>query len=555
MKRAGIYIIVCLLFLTAFTEILLAIDDYISPATIPPSSRQSGLLRSPDPIDNSSNLLVTGNVGRGQYFRGVVPYSAPTYFGETLPSSSLDSFLRDSAGPEDFGRYTTGYKPYYSPTQTVTTTTPGTSVVVGPSTTNIGSFTAQSYPYFTGVSTTRRDAMLDPAYAISSARLRPMSMTREEMEELISSEIVDYSPEKLTEQEYQDQPEIADYSSEKLTDRQYQNREEQFRRDLNQLSDKSTELAKSLTGLDNSLSSTAVKTLDSNLPAANRLLETPPQKMQQSEKMAETTFALPEELDLDKQLDVYDSMKQQLDSLQQQLDLAMTEPQALGEAGQSQVDYSAKGETAEQQTQQLSQAEKLAQTNLSVARTKAILGPYETFASFSKNKFNQNMRAAELYLKQGKYYRAADAYTLASLYKPDDPLAYAGKSHALFAAGEYMSSALFLSRALQIFPDYAGLKVDIVAMVGDRDMLETRVVELEEWLSKSGAPELQFLLAYVYHQMDRPREAGEAINAAYKKMPQVPAVLALKKAIEDSPPADENSSQRITDDTKPSLGW
>ncbi|GAI11990.1 unnamed protein product, partial [marine sediment metagenome] len=103
------------------------------------------------------------------------------------------------------------------------------------------------------------------------------------------------------------------------------------------------------------------------------------------------------------------------------------------------------------------------------AKAREILGEHKTFASFAEDKFNRHMRAAEEYLKRGRYYRAADAYTLAAIYKPDDPLAYAGKSHALFAAGEYMSSALFLSRALEIFPEYAQFKIDLVAMVGDKD--------------------------------------------------------------------------------------
>jgi hypothetical protein len=56
MKRPGIYIIVGLLFLTAFSETLLAVENYISPATIPPSSRREGLIRSPGAIDGSGNL-------------------------------------------------------------------------------------------------------------------------------------------------------------------------------------------------------------------------------------------------------------------------------------------------------------------------------------------------------------------------------------------------------------------------------------------------------------------------------------------------------------------
>jgi hypothetical protein len=50
--------------------------------------------------------------------------------------------------------------------------------------------------------------------------------------------------------------------------------------------------------------------------------------------------------------------------------------------------------------------------------------------------------------------------------------------------------------------------------------------------------------------MDRPQPAKEAIDAACEKMPQAPAVLALKKAIEDSQTADKGSSQRITNDVE-----
>ena len=142
------------------------------------------------------------------------------------------------------------------------------------------------------------------------------------------------------------------------------------------------------------------------------------------------------------------------------------------------------------------------------------------------------MKAAEDYLTKGKYYRAADSYTMASLYKPDDPLAYAGKSHALFAAGEYMSSALFLYRALEIFPEYALFKIDIETMVAGRDKLESRVVDVEQWLEKSGSAELQFLLSYIYYQMGRLDQAKKAIDAAHEKMPESPAVKALKKAID-----------------------
>jgi tetratricopeptide (TPR) repeat protein len=531
MKKSGTYI-VGLLFFAAFSETALAVEDSISPATIPPSSRQGGLIRTPNPVNQSGNLLITGNVRGGKYFRGVVPYRASTDFRGTLPSSSLDSFLRDSAGSEDIGGYTSVYKPFYSLTQTVTTKVPGHSGVSGTSTADIGGYTAQ-LPAI-GTSPPRSASMLNTVAGVSLKRWRPMSMTQQELEKLISSDITAYS-----------QSLAAARQVPGLTDLQYQARIEQFKRDPNQVSEK-------IAGLKERLTSQVSSVTEKPTGEVPWWLETPTQKEQaykeSYEESAETPFIAPPVLNKLLDIDVYEQMKQQLDKLQKDLErLAVQQPQKT--AGPATVEGGRKA--AEEQAQESSQAGRLAEVSLAAARAKGILGPYETFASFSEDKFNQHMRAAEQYLKQGKYYRAADAYTLASIYKSDDPLAYAGKSHALFASGEYMSSALYLSRALQIFPEYVRFKIDIVAMVGDKDTLDTRVADVEEWLKKTDAPELYFLLAYVYYQMDKPQSAKEAIDAASEMMPDAQPVLVLKKAIEAQlPPAGDNI-QRTADDAEP----
>jgi tetratricopeptide (TPR) repeat protein len=118
------------------------------------------------------------------------------------------------------------------------------------------------------------------------------------------------------------------------------------------------------------------------------------------------------------------------------------------------------------------------------------------------------------------------------IYGPDNPQALVRRSHALFAAGEYMSSALFLSRALAIRPDYAKSKIDLATLLGDRSRLAGRIAELEQWSAKSGSPQLGLLLGYVYFQTGRLGEASKAIEAAHTKMPQSPAVAAIKAAID-----------------------
>ena len=147
----------------------------------------------------------------------------------------------------------------------------------------------------------------------------------------------------------------------------------------------------------------------------------------------------------------------------------------------------------------------------------ALVGVHKSFATQANDKFNYYMRTAEEFLKQGKYYRAVDAYTLASIYKPDDPLAYAGRAHALFASGEYMSSAYFLARAINIFPGYVKFKIDLNAMIPDKDRLESRIADIKQWIEKTESAELSFLLAYIYYQLDKTDSALKAINFAAEK--------------------------------------
>jgi len=162
------------------------------------------------------------------------------------------------------------------------------------------------------------------------------------------------------------------------------------------------------------------------------------------------------------------------------------------------------------------------------------------------------MRGGENYLKQGKYYRAADAYTLALIYKPEDPLAQIGKSHALLAAGEYMSSALFLSRALMATSEgdktgeygvqqFLASNSKFFSFI-DRDKLEKRVVDVEQWQQRSDSAELQFLLGYIYYQMGRLEAAREAIDGAYRKMPEVPGIIVLRKVIYSKKQSDRDKN-------------
>jgi tetratricopeptide (TPR) repeat protein len=241
-------------------------------------------------------------------------------------------------------------------------------------------------------------------------------------------------------------------------------------------------------------------------------------------------------LEESKPIGVYERMKESMDKLQKELEEQKHAQQAAGavkggeETGEGAVKEGAEAEKGTG-AEKVPPEGDIAPDTLLSSKAAGIMGTHKTFASFSQDKFNQHMRVAEQLLKEGQYYRAADTYTLASVYKPDDPLAYAGKSHALFAAGEYMSSAMFLATTLEMFPQYASLDIDITAMMGGRDILEMRAAEMEKLLEKNDAGELWFVLSYVYSQMGRPQRAKETIDKAYEKMPDAAAVKILREAI------------------------
>jgi tetratricopeptide (TPR) repeat protein len=424
----------------------------IVSGTVPPSSISSGLISTPNPIDSSSNLVITGNVTGGKQFRGQVPYGSTTNFRASLGSASLDSFLRYSTpdlsvGSKDFSIYqqngsissypSTGlYRPFFSQSATVATTEAGRQIPVN------------------SLADSKRSIAVDGGLA-----LPVLSRTPQEMDKLISDEL----GVKLSQI----------YSQQNLSSE---------RREINEWRSLGTKSSESNVVAFPSSESGSGQT---NIRDIDRLIASIKARAKaQDSSLAVTGTATG-----------IDDIK-------------------AGSVGFSPPSISQKG-LAEQAP------------------------------SYTEDKFKRYMQAAQLYLKQGRYYRAADSYTMAAIYKPDQPsvgLAYAGKSHALLAAGEYMTSALFLSRAIEVLPEYAKLKVDLVDIFGNQDKFASRIADVEQRLKISGAPELQFLLGHVYYQsflrdgiiegeLDRLDTAKRLIDAAYQKLPNSRAVEILKNAV------------------------
>ncbi len=439
----------------------------------------------PRPNIASGNMIITGNVGGGRHFRGYVPYASVTDIQANLESTSLDSFLRYSSAPSE---------PFYSPTGSlVSVTGQGAPGAFRPVSQKVRGYSG-SEEYFT-------------PYSSLTAAQRVMSPLPSGY---VTIPATGYG-----------------YSQSLLGHVQGYGAAGQFLRLSNEL--ESASRSEQATGGEQ------ISLLKSNLESTFA-----------SERLKAFEIAEPgEQLEAGQQSDIYELMKKHLGISEEQPPGEQVSRAEANERIRKAVEeeLKAKLEIGKIDTEKISERRKerreamqqvsgggtAPQEAKTTERKK-----YKTFASESGDEFNHYMEAAEQYLKEGKFYQASDAYSLASIYKPMDPLSYAGKSHALFGAGEYLSSARLLSFALKIFPAYANVKVDLVEIFGDKTLIDLRIVELAKWAAGSKSAELYMLLAYICYQTDKQTAAKTAVNEAYKKMPEDEAVLALKKAIEGS---------------------
>ncbi len=629
-----LFITVIGVFLTLSSATSWSIENHaiINPAgssTVPPSSIQSGLINNPNPIDTSGNLIITGNVRRGMHFRGTVPYDSTTSLRAGLGSSSLNSFslssfLRDSAGAEDFGRYAGKYsiQPYYSRSQTVTTTRPGYSGVFRPVTRindrtpqgqySVGtrvsglekqSLSSEGFSTWAGTSREPSGFGLQEPQAQYGTSAKPLQIVKSIRElQLLTRYEAGISPQnqKLMVERYQEQtqdPRLKTQDFGLKTQDPGTALEQRFvvwspEHKQSQVAEivQTTEPGFGGDALTPALAPAQADAMMKGLvfQAESTLQKVTGWTPQSDEATLDEPGRDPQGQRNRLGSDVLEQIRRQLNDLTRSIDARLqttteearkdgstktdtvsypqgttidwgkivrlyeTEKAQFSQAADSQEESgfefpeTPNWEISREKSSPLYELNKLSQADLS-ARARRIRGPHTSPESYSEAKFTQHMQAAQGHLKTGRYYAAADSFALASIYKLDpgeagsDPvqagglaLCLAGRGHALFAAGEYISSALFLSRALKIAPEYARTKIDLAGMLGGENKLEGRIAEIKEWLGKSGSGPLEFLLGYVYYRMGRLDQAKQAIDAAYTKMPQSPAVVAVKKAIDDA---------------------
>jgi len=532
-------------------------------STVPPSSYQSGQFSNPKVPDVDGNLLITGNVRRGMHFRDTVQYGSTTSFHGDLGSSSLSSFLRDSAGAEDIGSPANRYsvQPYYLQSRTVATTRPGFSGVLGQAGARINNRRMQSgFTTGTYISNSQRQTLPDGNTLTSDVRLLE-TQTQDGMP--VEPRIVNSIRElQLLTQQAKSNVSAKDQQS-MIEKYRKQNQETEVAKQEDSISSEpglakaslenkqsSIEKYNSFSLLDPSRTTERTRTAVPDFGRDKFGTETTlAQAYAQANAMTFPDEAITTESNKDVQSqrdiltsDIIDQVKRQLEDLINSVD--KKESQGTGRTSKDKrtnIGLSSGGLSRGESSYNFSKSvigslddlKSLSQVDLS-AKAKSIRGSQTNPDSFSISRFDNHFQEAQEHLKGGRYYAAADSFALASIYKPGEPLCFPGRGHALLGAGEYMSSALFLSRAIEANPEYLRTKIDLAAMLGGQHIIDSRIADIREWLVRSGSGQLDFLLGYTYYRMGRLGPAQQAIDAAYIKTPQSAAVVAVAKAVDDA---------------------
>ena len=417
------------------------------------SGQQQRYITRGNPYGNSGNDIVTGNVGGGKHFRGVVPYGSSYYSGAysgSRGSRSVNNFIRRSAADPIVNDRNPGQtRTYYDPSRSVSSMRrpDGTSGLSNPQLTGQG---RRTNPYIVPDTATRM--VTTPQYQ------RPLSANNMDLEQILS-------------------------------------RREQLRQEAEDQADLTEKESGEKKGFfDEALSPDLFK--------------------QEEEQEAEVTLA-PEENALTKIL----KERQKTDD-EQILEMESEEAKTQDEA-----------QPADRTSPESDLVPKLDIGTLGDEGSK-VLGEHKTFESLSNEKFTGFMDAAEAFIKDEQFYKAANTYALAIVWKPNDARGYLGQSFSLFAAGEYMSSAYYLSRAFELDPKVTTKKYNLAEFLGNRDVFESRVLEMTTWQERSGSGELAFLLAYISYQDDKASRAVDQIQRAKRAMPDEPSVNLLKNIID-----------------------
>lgn len=535
-------------------------------ATTPLSSYENGTVATPNPIDNSSALIVTGNVAGGKHFQGSVPYRPLTSIDAPLGSTSLDPFLRRTAPSATSADPSGASSPFYSQTGTVATPTGG-ALGRGLGTTSADGLSRSQY-------TLGSDLKLPPdsvASSLPSSSALPLGdtamgwqtssspdgpATREDYDrqmaqlqerlarvkaELAQLERGLAAGEELSGSSTPQQP-VLPYSQTQIG--QPGRVSETAQRD--ELLQETARLLSATMGLtDPAGQQNDARPTDSDATIPLETPGAPPRlRLYEEQDDAQTPAGTPLSIDALVAPRTREAAGagatrnlNELPAMQRVNETARTFDGAsafLNRPATSTPTQAFRREDLPNADRVLEQARSAAPSQSASTPTQSRVTPASVSAnddSPSAKLFDRHLQEGYRLMQRRDYQRACEAFTLATAYRPHDARAYLGKGHALLAAGQYLDSALSVAKAVELDLPCVLQRIDLIQLVGGPDAFITHFNELDRLIEADGGPQIQFLMAYLYYQMDRPQEAKAAIDAAQKLLPASMPIDLLRAAL------------------------
>ncbi len=540
-----------------------SVPSAVRSATTPLTSYENGLVDTPDPID-SSDRVVTGNVTGGKHFRGALPYRPPTSIDAPLGSTSLDPFLRRTAPTTVADNAMGASDSFYSPTGTVMTGGAGAAHTgqTSPSRYTSGSDLGlppsdmSSAIPLVSPAIPRSDLTTDGPASTPGGAVATREDYQQQMRQLqetlaqVKAELVQLERSIATgAQAARPETQTVSADSPALPDNVMQAAQPVAPADAlrrRELLQETARLLSATTGmLDGSAPQSAGALGQADAGAASdTVAEAQPRlRLYEEQEQAPTASNAPLSIDalvaprtprtagapaspsvsplpavqrVNETARAFDKTNAVLNRPQTAMPLPQASPGAELPSG-----YRVLGQGGDSALSPIQAA-----TN--VARTPA--SPLNNDSSSAKV-FERYVQSGRQFMQQGRFQQAAEAFTLASAYRPNDARAHLGKGHALLAAGRYLDSALSIAKAVELDLPAVLQRTDLIQLVGGPDPFIRHFNELDRLIQADGVPQLQFLMAYIYYQMERPAEAKAAIDAAQKQLPSSVPIDLLRSAI------------------------
>ncbi|MCG3180176.1 MAG: hypothetical protein BIFFINMI_02533 [Phycisphaerae bacterium] len=459
---------------------------------------------------NRGNLLVTGQVGGGQSFRGYVPYSALNQYQGSLGSSSLYDFTRDSVGLPEVNR-PGGYN-FANPAPTYQF---NSRTVFGAQGLHTSAWSGDTYRTSQSVV----NPFAQPRYittpaATAADRWLPTSRTNVAPEELGLSDL------------------------QVLRQRNLQLQQEWENQIYNATAGESATAQANATHSFNARTlpprpedSLAAQTRIQEGPWADALVQAQIQRdqyrmtapadqqpgglapsplAQQPPPAAQTPAAQQPQPQVTPGEDIYTDLIRQAQSL-----LAKEQPTPPQQPNPTPADPTSPAAQVPDPQAEPGDDGNPQPPEITVKTAEELLNlglQYNSFASRKPGAANAQIEQAEQLIRQGRYYKAIDCLEGARGMDPANPLIFLRMSHAYVGAGEFFSAALNLDRAMDIFPSVASIRTDLVAALGSEgESFADRLAQLKR-LALAGVrpdPRLFTLLCYLQYAAGRQDQAAD----------------------------------------------